>query len=424
MIKLFGEVAALNGLTIVFTIIIALFILLFYLGCPTPGRAELNSCGRRSFNKRDALTLGLIVIIYSAVAFYNLGDTTAPQSFHRFESGENVVLDLESEQTVSSVMFYDGLGTGSYTLEYSHDGEYWYKAAELSQDYASLFKWISAEFVDGIDAQTRYIRICANDGLYLGEVAVEGENGELLKYRTDAIELCDEQSVVPDYQYYLNSTYFDEIYHARTAYEYIHRLTTYENTHPPLGKLMMSVFIAIFGMTPFGWRFAGCLMGILMLPAMYLLGKQLTKRSSMATVAMTLMALDCMHFTQTRIATIDSFPVLFMMLMFLFMARWMKMSYYHQRLRDTFVPLALSGAFMGLAIASKWIGCYGAVGLAILFFARFYSLWRQSVYAGTHRDEHPAFARAANLFARNGALTIAACCVFFVAVPVIIYVLS
>ena len=69
MIKLFGEGAALNGLTIVFPIIIALFILLFYLGCPTPGRAELNFCGRRSFNKRDALTLGLIVIIYSAVAF-------------------------------------------------------------------------------------------------------------------------------------------------------------------------------------------------------------------------------------------------------------------------------------------------------------------------------------------------------------------
>ena len=30
-----------------------------------------------------------------------------------------------------------------------------------------------------------------------------------------------------------------------------------------------------------------------------------------------LMAVDCMHFTQTRIATIDSFPVLFIILTFL-----------------------------------------------------------------------------------------------------------
>ena len=51
-----------------------------------------------------------------------------------------------------------------------------------------------------------------------------------------------------------------------------------------------------------------------MLPAMYLFGKQLTKRTDMAVAAMTIMALDCMHLTQTRIATIDSFPVLFIML--------------------------------------------------------------------------------------------------------------
>ena len=35
----------------------------------------------------------------------------------------------------------------------------------------------------------------------------------------------------------------------------------------------MSVGIAIFGMTPFGWRFMGTLLGALMLPAMYLFGE-------------------------------------------------------------------------------------------------------------------------------------------------------
>ena len=61
------------------------------------------------------------------------------------------------------------------------------------------------------------------------------------------------------------------------------------------------------------------------------------------------------------------------------------------------MPLFASGVFMGLAIASKWIGCYGAVGLAVLFFSRFITLYKQSVYAKRHRDEDPAFARAAEV---------------------------
>ena len=165
--------------------------------------------------------------------------------------------------------------------------------------------------------------------------------------------------------------YFDEIYHGRTGYEHANAMHTYETTHPPLGKVFMSWCIDLWGMTPFAWRFAGALAGVLMIPAIYLLAMQLMHSTKWAALCALLLASDCMHFTQTRIATIDSFPVLFMMLMFLFMARYMKMSFYHQRLRDTFVPLALSGFFMGLAIASKWIGCYGAVGLAVLFFALF-----------------------------------------------------
>ena len=70
--------------------------------------------------------------------------------------------------------------------------------------------------------------------------------------------------------------YFDEIYHARTAYEFLHGLPTYENTHPPLGKILISVGIAIFGMNPFGWRIMGTLFGIAMLPFLYLLWKKMT----------------------------------------------------------------------------------------------------------------------------------------------------
>ena len=283
----------------------------------------------------------------------------------------------------------------------------------------------------------RYVRLTFDGaGSALWEVAAVDGNGRVIPVQaiaaSGAVEgraadpnvLIDEQDTVPEKPTYENSMYFDEIYHARTGYEHAHSLHTYETTHPPLGKVFMSWCIDLMGMTPFAWRFAGTLTGILMIPAIYLLAMQLIKRTRWAALSALLLTADCMHFTQTRIATIDSFPVLFMMVMFLFMARWMQMSFYHQKLWRTLVPLFASGVFMGLAIASKWIGCYGAVGLAVLFFSRFITLYKQSVYAKHHWDEDPAFARAADGFAQKGAATLAACVLFFVIVPIVIYCLS
>lgn len=111
------------------------------------------------------------------------------------------------------------------------------------------------------------------DDLAINEFALKKTDGTgfatLTAVSGNAWQLTDEQNTVPLYPSYMNSTYFDEIYHARTAYEHILGLEPYENTHPTLGKLIISVGIRIFGMNPFGWRFMGTLFGVLMLPALY-----------------------------------------------------------------------------------------------------------------------------------------------------------
>ena len=152
----------------------------------------------------------------------------------------------------------------------------------------------------------------------------------------------DEQDTLEGEPGWYNSTYFDEIYHARTGYEHLHHLQTYETTHPPLGKVFISWAIAIFGMTPFGWRFAGALAGVLMLPGMYLLGKLFAKRWWGGMAAALLMAFDLMHFTQTRIATIDSFAVLFIIWMMYFMFVWFFQDFFGKPFWKTLVPLSLS----------------------------------------------------------------------------------
>lgn len=43
---------------------------------------------------------------------------------------------------------------------------------------------------------------------------------------------------MPQAPSYYNGTYFDEIYHARTAYEMREGMSIYEWTHPPLGKYL------------------------------------------------------------------------------------------------------------------------------------------------------------------------------------------
>lgn len=93
--------------------------------------------------------------------------------------------------------------------------------------------------------------------------------------------LFDEQELYEDGITYQDQTIFDEIYHGRTAYEFLHGLPIYENTHPPLGKTLISVGIAVFGMNPFGWRFMCVVFGSLMMPFIYLFGLRLTGKRDM-----------------------------------------------------------------------------------------------------------------------------------------------
>ena len=406
---------------------------------------------RMHLKKRDFAIMGVLTLVYGAVAFYHLGATKAPQTgYVSTAAGETVVLDLGENQEDFHLYYYGGISDTQFTVSTSVDGETYTEEIGAFFDRGECFKWLALREptynADGVVAGAsggmltlngRYIRLTFDGaGSALWEVAAADGNGRVIPVvsitSSGAIEgraadpntLIDEQDTVPEKPTYENSMYFDEIYHARTGYEHAHSLYTYETTHPPLGKVFMSWCIDLMGMTPFAWRFAGTVTGILMIPAIYLLAMQLMKRTRWAALSALLLTADCMHFTQTRIATIDSFPVLFMMVMFLFMARWMQMSFYHQKLWKTLVPLFFSGVFMGLAIASKWIGCYGAVGLAVLFFSRFITLYKQSVYAKRYRNEDPAFARAADSFVQNGAATLAACVVFFVIVPLAIYCLS
>ncbi len=375
---------------------------------------------RYPVERGDLYPMLLITLIYAAVAFWGLGIHTNPETFCSFaEKGRYVVVELPEETAISRVMYYSGIYTGNYYLQYSDDGENYTDESTMSQNYAEIYKWQNAKLKEE-NKSTKYIRIIADSHLEMGELALYDEFGaripaSSLHYNEGVASLFDEQSIVPAAPDYLNSTYFDEVYHVRTAVEHMRGIEPYEYTHPPLGKIIIGLGIRMFGLNPFGWRFMGVLFGILMLPLFYIFIKHFFGSTPIAICGTLLFAFDFMHFVQTRIATIDTYGVIFIILMYLFMFRYITVPRDDptaSRKGET-RELFLSGLFFGIGAASKWTAIYAGVGLFLLWL--WYRIERyRDLRAIGHLAEHR----------RELWTNIGQCVVFFLLIPGVIYYMS
>ena len=359
--------------------------------------------------RKDLLVVGLITFIYALISFINLGNISAPQSFERIFEGQSIDFYFSKAQDVSRIMFYNGETPGNYRVYYFEDvdstiqddldeklgnqenieenvddsGETEIKSVLLAEVIdTSAFYWTSLDLQNTVVDHLRIEGVKKDDDdFYLGEVGFFDASGQQIQVvgYDDSVEttlntanspeleyslLLDEQDLVPYDSNYMNSTYFDEIYFARTAYEYATGKRAYEWVHPPLGKILQSIPVQILGMTPFAWRLGGNICGILMIPLIYMIADKILKNKKWAVFAALLMALDTFHFAHTRMGTIDSYLVVFCMLESLFMLRYLDG---HKKSN-----LFWSGLFMGCGISTKWSGCFTALGIAILFFVDFF----------------------------------------------------
>jgi dolichyl-phosphate-mannose--protein O-mannosyl transferase len=135
--------------------------------------------------------------------------------------------------------------------------------------------------------------------------------------------------------WYPRDKVFDEIYFARAGEEYLQNLRIYENTHPPLTKLLVTLSMMLFGGMPhghglggwtflngivghlpngdnsYGWRFLDVVFGALAVMLLYVFAKRITGSTFFACVTALLLSADGMHFVQSRIATPEGFVVFF-----------------------------------------------------------------------------------------------------------------
>lgn len=207
---------------------------------------------------------------------------------------------------------------------------------------------------------------------------------------------------------------FDEVYYAKDACNYVTAdaeacMGENNEVHPPVGKWLIAGGIKAFGFDSFGWRFAPAVAGVLTVAVLYVLARRLFGRWIWATAAAGLLAIDPLHFVQSRTSMLDIFLPLFGLAALLFLRLDADRLPGERPLLTGRSWQIAAGTMVGLLIATKWSGAFFAALIVVLALT-----WAIASRSG----DRPAAARAA-LRAEGPAIV-----TWLMAWPVVIYLLS
>ena len=175
-----------------------------------------------------------IGILYSCFALYDLGDRKAPTTTYDM-SGELQAIELEFPEDALPVTMASYLAPWHqrhFGMDVKSNAEdSWTYLGEIILN--NVFTWQDVSLQDlltqatenstsDMSATTRYLRLSLTDNdASLIELVFLDANGNITRpLNADAYPtLFDESDLYPERYSFRNSMYFDEIYHARTAYE-------------------------------------------------------------------------------------------------------------------------------------------------------------------------------------------------------------
>jgi dolichyl-phosphate-mannose-protein mannosyltransferase len=165
---------------------------------------------------------------------------------------------------------------------------------------------------------------------------------------------------------YPGEEYFDEVYHAKTARQYLNGEPPTEWVHPPTAKLLIAGGVLLFGYEPWAWRLVPALAGILIAPVFLLLARRVLATERAALFATLLLLMDGVYLVQSRIAMTNVFAVLFQLASMLLLLR--AVAPLDLRLPD----MAALGLALGLALSTRWTSLFawGFMGLVYLAVRR------------------------------------------------------
>ena len=373
---------------------------------------------RLLFERKDIGICSLLMAISAIITFISLGNMRYPTSGLYEEENQPVIMAFDQAMPFSAAVYLNGAHTdqGFEVYSFDKDNKVWELCHEETTEKPFFWSMFNLEVTAQllmIVPTTPNLSILEmsfySNGHYIAPVDVSPQK---------AAALFDEQELISYNQFFTEIMYFDEEFHALTAYEFISGTPPTELTHPPLGKSIIALGIRLFGMTPFGWRFMSALFGVLLIVPLYSLAKLMFGSRRLAFLATFVFTFDFMRFVQSRIATLDIFLVTFIICMYLFMYKYIQIRPEDRLSRNALFYLGGSGTFMGLAIAVKWSAVFAGIGLGVLFALTWYNALAH--YTGSIPKE------GANVrkYRKDLARTVRYCVLFFGIVPIIIYCLS
>ncbi len=379
------------------------------------------------------LSLTLLTIIYAVISFWQLGSTTFPTTtWQPAVEKQEIVLNFGKIEKFDAIYTIYGegdnnsnpqsyqIGTQDIHLFGSNDLQQWQEITVLKQGNIYTYSIQEGYW------EYQYIKlVTTNKNNSLTEIGFRNlAHSNFLpitilqdKYKNTkypAKMLIDEQDKLVLSPTYYNQAYFDEIYHVRNAWEIANRQYMYASVHPLLGTNIIALSIHLFGMHPFAWRLPGAIASVLMLPVLYGILKHLLKRDYLSLIGPFLLAADFMHITTARIATLEPFSILFILCSFYWMLKYCRSNFYTLPMWKGILYLFLSGIFMGLSIATKWTGCYAAIGLAIMLFTNWIQCFLEYK---KDKETHQQFFKIL-------LTTMLSCILFFIIIPIVIYCIS
>jgi 4-amino-4-deoxy-L-arabinose transferase-like glycosyltransferase len=133
--------------------------------------------------------------------------------------------------------------------------------------------------------------------------------------------------------------------------------------HPPLGKLLMALSMAVFGDNGLGWRLPSVIAGMVALVAVYGIVRSSGESTRLALLAVGFVAFDNLMLVHSRIGTLDM-----LVLAPILVGAWLA-------LRGRW---AAAGAATGIGMLMKLTALYGFLALLIMLALGLWLAWRRS----------------------------------------------
>ncbi len=314
-------------------------------------------------------TFGVIVLLGILTTFIRLGSTEIPRT--GILPPPNVLINLNADVSPKRLWLF------SHGAEGTIDGDCKLatgsKKFKIEMNYTWFYAWKETD-ISGCKSVVDLTFKITNGGK-IGEILFADSDDQMAVPMTTCTSgicspakespLFDEQKF--DQQNFQHGTYFDEVYYARAVKELLDGKYPWENTHPALGKFMMTWWVQLTDLNPFQWRFINAFFGLLLCCLICLMLLDLTGNLNIVVLGSLFVVFDFSRVTMSRIATIDMMTTFFMAGSYWFLGRIVRdfVRFDHSRItiKNT-IGLAL---FLSLAISIKWNAVFtvAACGLVL-----------------------------------------------------------